>query len=78
MLFKMKEILKQHKIIHFYTQQNKVFIPFYDEFLGVANDFPNFMFKVFFTDNDQSLLGAYHVKDSILNYIKQVEFKNSD
>lgn len=78
MLVKIKEILKQHKIIHFYTQQNNTLVPFYDEFVSVANSFPNFMFKVFCIDSDQSLQGPYHIKDSILNYIKRVEFKNTD
>jgi ferredoxin-NADP reductase len=78
MLLDIKKILNGGKDVFFYTQQPQVGLtPFYDDFAHLAITHSNFFFKVFCPDQITSPY-ITTINDSILNYLKQLQFRSSD
>ena len=78
MLLGMKEILRRGKNIYFYTQQKQDGLtPFYEDFEQLAMIHSNFVLQVFCPDQIIDL-NTGTVNDSILNYLKQIQFRSGD
>jgi len=78
MLLGLEKIVRLGKNVFFYTQQKQVGLtPFYDEFAQIALTHSNFVFQVFCPDEIINSKTAT-VNDSILNYLKQMQFRSRD